>query len=372
MKSSTQSAIGGLLAAVLNVTAALLIGALLIVAVGESPFEAYGAVIQGAFGSVDGLAYTLHYSTNFIFSGLGVAMAAHVRQFNIGGEGQAYVAGLVVAVLCIAAPWAPWYVLLPVALVGSAAAGSAWAAVPAYLAVKRNCHLVITTIMFNFIASLLMTYLIVSMLRPAGSMAPSGPRIEKTQELPQIIDLLNAFGFNFQPAPLNIMIFVALFVSYGFYRLLWKSKWGYELRAAGENPSAARVAGVPIERMTIQAICLSGGLIGLIAVNEIMGAQHRLALDFALGYGFTGIAVALIGANTPLGIIAAAILFGALHQGGATLSFLFPTISREMVVVLQGLVIFFAGGLAIALRPYTDALTEALTTRAVLQRREAM
>lgn len=372
MKTSAQSMIGGLLAAVLNITAALLIGTLLILAVGENPLAAYGAVLQGAFGSVDGIAYTLHYTTNFIFSGLGVAMAAHVRQFNIGGEGQAYFAGLIVAIMCIAAPWAPWYLLLPFAVAASAIFGGAWAAVPAYLAVKRNCHLVITTIMFNFIAALLMTYLIVSVLRPAGSMAPSGPRIEESQELPQIIDMLNSMGFDFQPAPLNIMIFVALVASYAFYRLLWTTKWGYELRAAGENPNAARVAGVPIEKMTIQAVCLSGGLIGLIAVNEIMGAQHRLALDFALGYGFTGIAVALIGANTPLGIIAAAVLFGALHQGGATLSFLFPSISREMVVVLQGLVIFFAGGLAMAMRPYTDALTEALTTRRTLQREEAL
>ncbi|MCG7625084.1 ABC transporter permease [Epibacterium sp. Ofav1-8] len=363
MTAHTQSALGGLLASLLNIAAALFLGGVLILAVGENPFRAYAAVLEGAFGTVDGIGYTLHYATNFIFSGLGFALAAHVRQFNIGGEGQAYFAGLIVAVLCIWLPWMPWWALLPLAVAGAALFGAAWAAVPAYLVVRRNCHLVITTIMFNFIASLLMIYLIVSVLRPAGSMAPAGPGLEPGQRLPQIIDMINSFGFRFQPAPLNVMIFVALAVSYAVYRALWRTKWGYELRAAGANDRAARVAGVPIGRMTAQAICLSGALVGLMAVNEIMGAQHRLTLDFALGYGFIGIAVALIGANTPLGIVAAAVLFGALYQGGASLVFLFPSVSREVVVVLQGLVIFFAGGLATMLRPYADALTGALLSR---------
>lgn len=191
-------------------------------------------------------------------------------------------------------------------------------------------------------------------------MIPSSGPIAQNLELLKFDQILSAFGVVIPESPLNVMVIVALLACMAVTFLVWHTRWGYELRAVGANPAAASFAGINVNRIVIQAVCLSGGLAALIAVNEIMGAQHRLMLDFALGYGFTGIAVAMIGANHPAGIIPAAILFGALYQGGASLSFLFPSVSRDVVTVLQGLVILFAGGLTHVLRPFSIAIVESI------------
>ncbi len=357
------TALGSVIAALINVFVAMALGGILVAAVGEDPFAAFSVAISGAFGSLDGLAYTLHYATNFIFSGLAVAVAAHAMQFNIGGEGQAYIGGLGTIAVCILFPWMPWWLALPLAIAASMAFGAFWAFVPAYMVARRGSHLVITTIMFNFLASLLMIYLIVNYFRELGSMIPSSGPIAENLNLLRFDQILMAFGIEIPESPLNVMALVALVACAGVTFLIWHTRWGYELRAVGANSAAASFAGINVNRRVVQAICLSGGLAGLIAVNEIMGAQHRLMLDFALGYGFTGIAVAMIGANHPAGILPAAILFGALYQGGASLSFLFPSVSRDVVTVLQGLVILFAGGLTHVLRPISISAVEALLDR---------
>jgi ABC-type uncharacterized transport system permease subunit len=362
MRRSSSMA-GGILAALINIAFALALGGLLIVAVGEDPLAALSVVLTGAFGSLDGVGYTLHYATNFVFSGLAVAVAAQAMQFNIGGEGQAYVAGLGTILLCFLVPWMPWWAALPFAIVASMAFGAAWAFIPAYMVAKRGSHLVITTIMFNFLASLLMIYLIVNNFREAGSMIPASAAISPSLELLRFDEILAFIGFEIPESPLNVMSLVAVVACAVITFLVWHTRWGYELRAVGQNAAAASFAGISVNRITVQAICLSGGLAGLIAVNEIMGAQHRIMLDFALGYGFTGIAVAMIGANHPAGILPAAILFGALYQGGASLSFLFPAVSRDVITVLQGLVILFAGGLTHVLRPVTTALVDGIFGR---------
>ena len=133
---------------------------------------------------------------------------------------------------------------------------------------------------------------------------------------------------------------------------IWKTRWGYALRTAGQSEAAAIYAGIQPRRIIIVAMCLSGALAGLVAVNEIMGVHHRLLLNFTAGYGFTGIAVSLMGRNHPVGIILASLLFGILYQGGAELAFELPKITREMVVAIQGLIILFSGALALMLRPW--------------------
>ncbi|MGY2996930.1 ABC transporter permease [Mesorhizobium sp. URHB0026] len=358
-----STVVGGVLAAFINIFIAVALGGILILAVGEDPIAALDVVLQGAFGSLDGLSYTLHYATNFIFAGLAVAIAAQANQFNIGGEGQAYLGGLGVTLLCFAMPGFPWYVALPFAIIAAMAFGAIWVAVPAYMVARRGSHLVITTIMFNFLASLLMICLIVNQFREAGSMIPASAAISPSLELLRFDQILAVVGVQVPESPLNVTILVALVCCVLVTYLVWHTRWGYELRAVGANSEAAAFAGIPVNRVIIQAICISGGLAGLIGVNEIMGAQHRLLLDFAFGYGFTGIAVALIGANHPAGIIPASILFGALYQGGASLSFLFPSVSRDVVIVLQGLVILFAGGLVHVLRPLATNMVEAVMAR---------
>lgn len=348
----TSSTLAAVLATVINVGAAFFLAGFLIVAVGENPFEALSVVWSGAFGSIEGISYTLYYATNFIFTGLAVAIAAQAREYNIGGEGQAYVAGLGVTLMAFALPYIPW----PLAFVGgigfSMLFGAIWAFTPAYMSAKRGSNLVVTTIMFNFLASLLMIYVIVNILRPVTSQFPSSAPLAENLWLPKIDGILRFLGFSVRETPLNITFILALVASAFVTYLIWHTRWGYELRAVGENREAAAYGGVKVPRVVIQAICLSGAMAGLVAVNEILGVQHRLLLDFALGFGFTGIAVALIGNNHPAGIIPAAILFGALYQGGATMSIFFPKVSREVVIVLQGLVVLFAGGLVSVLRPY--------------------
>ena len=358
-----SSATAGLLAALINIVAAFLIGGILVVAVGANPWAALKVVFRGSFGTLEGLSFTLYYATNFIFAGLAVAVAAQAAEFNIGGEGQAYVAGLGVTLMAFALPALPWPVALLLGTAVAMAAGAAWAYVPAVMSARRGSHLVITTIMFNFLASLLMAFVIVDLLRPADAMVPSSASIAEGLEVPKASAILGRLGVEMRETPLNLTLLLALVACALVTFLVWHTRWGFELRAVGANREAAAYAGVRVPRVVVQALCLSGALAGLVSVNEVMGVHHRLILDFAFGIGFTGIAVALIGANHPAGIIPAAILFGALAQGGATLSFLFPTVSREVVVVLQGLVILFAGGLAPILRPRIAELIDRAAAR---------
>jgi simple sugar transport system permease protein len=155
---------------------------------------------------------------------------------------------------------------------------------------------------------------------------------------------------------LNLSLALALLCCVGVWVFLWHTPWGYALRTMGHNPEAAVYAGTDLRHMTMLAMCLSGALAGLVGVNELMGVHHRIVLDFPAGYGFAGIAVSLMGRNHPLGIVLAAVLFGALQQGGAELSFDIPNINREMVVVIQGLVILFSGALVHLPRPWLQTL----------------
>jgi simple sugar transport system permease protein len=330
----------------LNVAAALVIGGLVVLIIGENPLEAVVVMVDGAFGSIRGFGFTLYYATNFIFTGLAVAVAVHAGLFNIGGEGQAYVAGLGAALVALALDTSlPGIIVVPLAILGSALFGAAWAFIPAWLQAKRGSHIVITTIMFNFLASALMVYLLVNVIGRAGSMAPETRDFAPAAHLPQIRDIAMALGFAWPRSPLNLSFLLALAAAFGVWVLLWRTRLGYEIRTVGHSPSAAAYAGISTVRITVVTMLLSGGLAGLLATNELLGVQQRLLLEFPGGAGFVGIAVALMGRSHPVGIILAAVLFGALYQGGAELAFSVPTITRDMIVVIQGLVILFAGAL---------------------------
>jgi general nucleoside transport system permease protein len=164
------------------------------------------------------------------------------------------------------------------------------------------------------------------------------------------------FGFKYPASPLNLTVFLAFFVAWAVWYFLWRTKLGYEIRAVGLNPDASVYAGIKPQRIIMIAMAVSGGIAGLVAVNEVLGAQHRLLLEYVQGAGFVGIAVALMGRNHPIGIVLAAMLFGLLYQGGTELSFAKQHINRDMVVVIQGLIILFMGALENAFRPYLTAL----------------
>ncbi|MFD2740336.1 ABC transporter permease [Sulfitobacter aestuarii] len=324
---------------------AAFISALVILGIGEDPVAAVKLMVQGALGSTYGWGYTLYYATNFIFTGLAVSIAFHARLFNIGGEGQAMLGGLGVALACLYIPWPHWSLALLGATVGAALFGAAWAAIPAWLQARRGSHIVITTIMFNFIAAALLNYVLVNLMRPKGSMDPATARFPDATNLPTLHDLLAPIGIGFsKAAPANVSFLVAIAACLLLWLLIWRSRLGYQIRAYGFSDSAAKYAGISPVRITMIAMLISGGLAGMMAINNVMGEAERLVLNATEGAGFIGIAVALMGRSHPFGVFLSAILFGFLYQGGAELA-LWTSIPRELIVVIQALVILFTGAL---------------------------
>ncbi|MDF1728857.1 MAG: ABC transporter permease [Sulfitobacter sp.] len=324
---------------------AAIISALVILAIGEDPIAATQLMVEGAVGSVRGWGYTLYYATNFIFTGLAVSVAFHARLFNIGGEGQAMLGGLGVALALLFIPWPHWSIGLVAATAAAAAFGAFWAFIPAYLQAKRGSHIVITTIMFNFIASALLIYALNEFLKPVGQADPSSARFAAHLDLPTLNSVLSGMGL---PASkddsVNVTFLVSLLCAIGVWVLMWRTRLGYEIRAFGNSDSAAKYAGITPVKITVVTMLISGGLAGLMATNTVMGESEKLILNSTEGAGFIGIAVALMGRSHPVGVVIAAILFGFLYQGGAELA-LWTTIPRELIVVIQALVILFTGAL---------------------------
>ncbi len=254
----------------LNLLLALLATSVIFLFIGENPLEALGIMINGAVGSIKGWSYMLYYATNFIFTGLAVAIAFHAGLFNIGGEGQAYFAGLGAAMVGLGLEFLPWPVLIPLAILASALFGALWGFVPGYLQAKRGSHIVITTIMFNFIASSLMVYLINYWFRPVGKMAVESRNIGSFDfqnldltgaYIPSLRELvLGLFQYRIPSSPLNLSVLLAFLAAWGLWYFLWRTKLGYEIRAVGANMDAAIYAGIKPGRIIMIAMAISGGI----------------------------------------------------------------------------------------------------------------
>jgi simple sugar transport system permease protein len=219
--------------------------------------------------------------------------------------------------------------------------------IPAYLQAKRGSHVVITTIMFNFIGSALMIYLLNGPLKGKGTQGAESAAVTGAGLMPHLQAFVPAFGY----APVNVSLFVALLALVACYVLVWHTRFGYAMRAMGHNAAATRYAGISNSKMIITILLISGGFAGITAVNEVLGSQTRLVTDITGQAGFIGIAVALMGRNHPVGILLAAVLFGALTQGGTELQFDMPAVSVQMILVIQALVIMFTGAMEGLLRP---------------------
>jgi ABC-type uncharacterized transport system permease subunit len=239
----------------------------------------------------------------------------------------------------------------------------AWAVVPGYLQAYRGSHIVITTIMFNFLASSLLVYLLVNRLKAPGIMSVESVPFGPGAHLPGMQEALAWVGIEWPSSPLNLSVFLAALAAIGVYALLWKSRAGYRLRAVGSSESAAAYAGIHARRQIIIAMAISGALAGMVGMNEIAGVNGKLLLDFVGGAGFTGIAVSVMGRNHPVGIVLSSLLFGALFQGGAEVSFEVPGFSRDMVVTLQGFIVLFSGAMAYVAAPAVDAAARFVTRR---------
>ena len=331
----------GFVLPILNLMSALLVAALVIHLLGESPSESLRILVDSAILDPEGLAYTLFYASTFIFAGLAVSIALQAGLFNIGAEGQMYVGGLGMTWVVLALDaHLPGILMIPLAMIGAAVFGALWAFIPGYLQAKRGSHVVVTTIMFNFIAANVMNWVILKLI-PEGQQNPASRVFADSAALPLLNKVLPVLG----DAPLNISFILAILALAIYGVAVWRSGWGYKLRATGLNAHAAHYAGVKISRTIIVTMLVSGALAGLGAVNSLMGSTHYLSLNFPAGAGFVGIAIALMGRQHPVGIFLSSVLFGALIQGGFDLSLEKPNIPQETFIFIQGLIILFCGAM---------------------------
>jgi general nucleoside transport system permease protein len=331
------------------VIAAFLVGGIIVWMVGDSPLLVYELFFSSVFGSLDGLGYTLFYTTPLIFTGLAVAVAFKCGLLNIGAEGQLTMAAFATAWVGLTLPNANAFLVTILAMIAAVVIGGMWAGIPGVLKAKFGAHEVITTIMMNFIAIGIVTYLTQYHYKKQGDPILETLPIAEIKDgvlvgphLPRMHSLLTPLGISFpEYIPLNIAFFLALLMCVLVYVFLWKTKWGYELRAVGVSATAAEYGGISITRNIIIAMVISGGLAGMVGINEVLGYRYRYYDGFSANYGFAGIAVALLGRNHPIGVFFAALLFGALNRSSLFIDIFTDHVSRDWVVILQAIIILF-------------------------------
>ncbi len=354
------------------VAAAFVIGGIIILIIGDNPITTFQLLIENSFGSVKGVTETLFYATPLIFTGLAVAVAFRCGLLNIGAEGQLYVAAFATAWVGIkfggvwvqvgntATYWSwmnlppslwwitslPALLLIPLCMATAIIVGGFWGAIPGYLKAKFGSHEVINTIMLNFVAIALVSYLTQYHYKIPGDPLLQTANIGDAATIPQLNQFTSLIP---KDVALNVSFLIAILMCVLVYVFLWKTKWGYELRAVGENPSAAEYGGISPKKQIIIAMTISGGLAGMVAIGEVMGFRHNYYHGFSAEWGFLGIAVALLGRNHPLGVFIAAIFFAILLRGGIFVDAFTRYVSKDLVEVLQAIIILFVA----ALQKYT-------------------
>lgn len=348
------------------VVAAFIVAGILILIIGDNPIQAYRLLFGSAFSWPVGIGYTLFYATPLIFTGLAVMVAFRCGLLNIGAEGQLYVAafattwvGIKFGGVLITAPDGtavissyanlPALLLIPLCFLAAIVAGGVWGAIPGILKARFGSHEVINTIMLNFLAVALLSYFTQYHYKMPGDpimqTVPIGwgahiARLGKyIPGLPQFI-------------PVNLAFILALVCCGLVYIFLWHTKWGYELRATGTNPTAAEYGGISVRKQIIIAMTISGALAGMVGINEVMGHRYRYYDGFSDNYGFTGIAVALLGRNHPVGVIISALLFAILQRGGLPVDAFTQHVTKDIVQVLQGTIILFVAAEAFFRGPF--------------------
>ena len=306
----------------------------------ENPLQVYNAIFKAALSSRDGWGNVLYRATPLIFTGLAVALAFQCGLFNIGGEGQMVMGGFAIAWIGFTFVRLPAFLLVPFCIMGGAAAGAMWAAIPGYLKARRGVHEVVSTIMLNWIAVAFTQYLTMA-FKPKESWIPQTHKIAEAAQLSRMAEYLNAIGIDFPRSNLmNTAIFTAICVVICVALLFKRTKLGFEIRAVGFNPTAAECAGISVGKNTVLAMAISGAIAGLAGVNQVMGYKHRFLYGVFEGLGFDGIGVAFIGRNSPVGVVLAAVLFGVLDHGGLAID-VSTRVPREIVLVLKAVILVF-------------------------------
>lgn len=306
---------------------ALLIGALFVLLSGESPIEAYGALLKGALGSPKSIANTISKSIPLAFTGLAVALGSRCGMLNIGAEGQLHAGAMAAVLTALSLSFLPSPILMVVSILAGVLAGMLVGSIPGIFKAKLNTSEVIVAIMLNYICTLFTSWLVNGPVKAQGSAA-------QTQVIPEGV----WFGRLIPQTQLTSAVFLLLIVAIAMYVFLWKTSLGYQLRAVGANASAAGTAGIKVNVFLIMSMVLSGGLAGLAGVTEVFGKYHRFIEGFSPSFGFTGIAVAILGRNHPVGVLLTALLFGIMDMGALRMARV-TNVSTNMVTVVQSLVI---------------------------------
>jgi len=335
------------------VLSGLIIGAIAILVSGGNVFDAYGALFTGSFGipirfvqgfqqffatgetaglikAIYPFTESLVTATPYIFAGLSVALGFRCGLFNIGAEGQFFIGALCSAFVGYSIRGLPFYIHLPLALLGGALGGAVWGMIPGYLKARFGAHEVVNTIMMNWIAFRLSDFLLNGPMKASG-FRPVTPNVQVTAELPRFFP---------DPLRLNWGFILALIMAYVVYWFLFKTTLGFEIRSVGANPDAAKYAGMSIVKNLVLVMALAGGLAGLAGSSQVLGVDHWVGQGFSAGYGFDSIALALLGKSHPLGVVIAALLFGFLRSGATRMQSM-AGIPIDIISIIQGLIIIF-------------------------------
>jgi len=314
---------------IVAVIGAFLIGAIVLAATGYSPLEAYGTMLVGAFGDIYGIGQTLTQATPILFTALAFLIAFKCGLFNLGAEGQLIIGGLFAAVIGVTLNGLPVFIHLPLALLAGILGGAIWGFIPAILKAKLGANEVITTMMSSYVALYVTSYFVNYPLKAPGWVSQTIP-IATSAELPRLLPVTQ----------LSAAFFLSIAAAVATVYLLEKTTIGYEIRAIGLNPAAAENAGISTRKGLIFAFVISGAIAGLGGAGEILGVHRRFIDGFSPGYGWDGLAVALIGGLDPVGSIIAAILFGAIRSGGISMN-VSTGVPLDIINVLQALVVLF-------------------------------
>lgn len=318
---------------IIAILISLLLGIFLIIPTGESPLEVYKMLLVGSLGSKISLYGTFAAATPLLFTGLGAAMSFRAGVFNIGLEGQLYMGAMASALCGIYFSFLPAFILLPLCLISALIAGAIWGFIPAILNVKLDVNIFLNCIMMNSIAQLFCNYL--SAYPFKGELPISATaKVSDKAFLPKLAGNMN---------DLNLGFIIAVILAIIIYVALFKTRFGYESRAAGISRIFSRYIGVNAARKTIIIVMISGAIAGLAGAERILGVNHRYIADFSNGVGYTGIAVSLLAMHNPIGCVVAAIFFGALENGAIQMEVM-TNISRDLVSSIEAIMIIFMAG----------------------------
>jgi simple sugar transport system permease protein len=320
-----------------------LVGSAILLAIHKNPLDVYLLMVRFNLTRADSIAAILYRSTPLILAGLATALAFRAQLFNIGVEGQYYVGAIAAAYVGFTVRGLPSVIHLPLVIAAGALAGMIWALLPIVLKLRRGAHEVITTIMMNAIAGALVLYLLEpGLLRDpaqAGTPRVRTPDILPTAQIPLLQPLLHALGLNIpESSRLNWFLPLGIALCVFFWWLLARWRLGYEVRAVAQNPDAAEAAGISTPRVQFLMFLTSGAVAGLVGLSDTLGFFGYFDIDFAKGYGFLGISIALLAKNNPLGVIAAAFFFAFLDRGSQGVQ-VFAGAPREVITILQGLIV---------------------------------